>query len=155
MDRVWVRAEAPEELAVRKIVFLDMDGVVTHFKSDYRIDPACVSRLNDLLARTGAEVVISSSWRLMYSYESIARRLKRIGFKGRVVGQTPALPGSSRGEEIQAYLEETGGRARFVILDDVDDLEPLSSRLVLTDELVGLQDRDVDRAVVMMDGESA
>ena len=59
-----------------KIIFLDIDGVLCTAKSvgllktniDGRLakqfDPDCVVRLNHITDATGAQIVISSSWRL-------------------------------------------------------------------------------------------
>ena len=58
-----------------KLIFLDIDGVLVMWKSmeDYkpeppmyhpRFDKSCVAALNDLIKRTGAEIFISSSWRI-------------------------------------------------------------------------------------------
>ncbi len=138
---------------MKKLVFLDMDGVITHQGTDYQIDPLCVARLNTLIDRTGAEVVISSSWRLMFRPAIIAARLEHAGFRGKVVGQTPRLPGYNRGKEIETFLSDVKDQICFVILDDVPDVDPLSSQLVLTDELIGLQDKDVERAVALLDDE--
>lgn len=129
-----------------------MDGVITHEKSDFKIDPQCVARLNSIIERTEAEVVISSSWRMLFRRATITARLERAGFKGQVVGQTPRLPGYNRGKEVASYLAKEPGQISYVILDDVPDLHPLSSRLVLTDEAVGLQDHDVERAVLILQG---
>lgn len=56
-----------------KLIFLDMDGVMNNERSfrartDFSdlavVDPACVANLNDLLTRSGAELVLSSTWRI-------------------------------------------------------------------------------------------
>src|ERR1700709_1279552 len=52
-----------------KVIFLDIDGVLnsTHTANPrsfpYIVDPELVTRLKDVLAKTGAEVVLSSTWR--------------------------------------------------------------------------------------------
>jgi hypothetical protein len=53
-----------------KVVFLDIDGVLNCTKTKnprkfpYVVDPKLLARLNRLLERTAAKVVLSSSWRL-------------------------------------------------------------------------------------------
>jgi hypothetical protein len=52
-----------------KVVFLDIDGVLNCSKTNnprklpYVIDPKLLKRLKRLLRRTGAKVVLSSTWR--------------------------------------------------------------------------------------------
>ena len=70
---------------MNKYLFLDIDGVLNHdewFESEnYKkhqenwkksmFDPACVERVNTILDKTGARLVISSSWRSMTDLEEI------------------------------------------------------------------------------------
>ena len=54
----------------RKVIFLDIDGVLNcgrtpnPRKFPYVVDTRLLSRLKKLLDRTGAKIVLSSSWRL-------------------------------------------------------------------------------------------
>ena len=136
---------------MRPLIFLDIDGVLAHYGSNGEIDPRCVDRLNEVIARTGAEVVISSTWRTSHSPDQMQALLKTYGFLGRVVGATPVLLGRTRGEEIAAYLMSLGRPVRFAILDDVDDVGELGDHLVLTDDFVGLEDRDVGACVELLE----
>ncbi len=154
-----------------KVVFLDFDGVlnsVAWIKGGRRgerempdkvLDPAAVLRVNTLCERTGAVVVISSTWRLFK--EDCVALLCRRGFTGTVVGKTPDhswQPGDasnlwasrSRGSEIQAWLDAHPGVEAFVILDDDADMAHLMDKLVQTDFERGLTDAHVERAVAML-----
>src|SRR5882724_12598937 len=57
--------------AAMNVIFLDIDGVLNcedtpnPRKFPYIIDPRLLSLLKGLLARTGANVVLSSSWRMI------------------------------------------------------------------------------------------
>ncbi len=158
-----------------RIVFLDIDGVLNgarffdaQSKRDHRrkrgqakaqdpadaIDPAAVEHLNAIVARTGAQVVISSSWRCAFGLSEIARFLDARGFKGLVCGSTPVGYGIARGQEIEGWLRAQDYAAHtvesFVILDDIGDMAHLASRLVQTDTLHGLQPEHVERAVAML-----
>ena len=46
-----------------KLVFLDIDCVLDTYKSRYQLDPELMAHLGTLLEKTGASIVISSSWR--------------------------------------------------------------------------------------------
>jgi hypothetical protein len=147
----------------QKILMLDIDGVLNShvwfekMKCDalsrrpihHMIDPECVARLNRLLDLSGADVVISSTWRIVHILGEINHALKEKGFTGRIIGKTPKYLGT-RGAEIQAWLTAHGGDAdQMVILDDNSDMAHLAPRLVLTSWSVGLTDADVDRAIAL------
>ena len=79
-----------------KIAFLDFDGVLNSLaflRRDPgpldRLDPTALVLLNVLVQRSGADVVISSSWRLQRSLDELRRLLKQLGFIGNVGGCTP------------------------------------------------------------------
>lgn len=151
-----------------KIIFLDFDGVLTHQKSPRRnglwwFDPACVERLNRLIDATGAKVVISSSWRIGHSLQSMHQFLTEAGYRHGIIGVTPQwattaagnVTGgfSSRGAEIVSWLDrskETRGIKSFIILDDDCDMIHLAPRLIQTNYQVGLQDKDVDKAIELL-----
>lgn len=148
---------------MQRLLFLDMDGVVNSaawFEKmacdalsrrpiDHMIDPACVARLNRLLGLSGAEVVLSSAWRIVHGVVETNAALQVHGFTGRIIGQTPKYL-ADRGTEIQAWLTANGRDAEsLVILDDSSDMAHLMPCLVRTSWSVGLTDADVDRALVM------
>lgn len=156
----------------RPQLFLDIDGVLnsrSHIErvlvnKDYEwpedaIDPKAVEILNTIVDLTSAEVVISSSWRIIDSSTPIDRRipwsdfddlvdfLKRKGVKADIVGRTPSLVGP-RGREIRDWLEENRpDTVGFAILDDDSDMEELSEHLVQTSYEEGLQHQHIAEAV--------
>lgn len=135
-----------------KIVFLDIDGVLNSelFASESMrqieeggtppkksIDPFCVGNLNTITERTGAKIVLSSSWRSAYdSCEEANKEFEEFGMTGEIIDRTPRLdyvgvPSSvPRGCEIKAWIDMNTGRIGqhsflfndFVILDDDDDM---------------------------------
>ncbi len=120
------------------LVFLDFDGVLNHlafFQSRPKratprtaadawtdrqsFDRSCVARLNDLCARTGALVVVSSSWRASSSVAAMQALLDGYGFTGTVVGLTPEMGERPRGEVILAFLAMLPvPPCRYIVLDD-------------------------------------
>ena len=48
---------------MRKIIFLDFDGVITTMASRYALDRYKCDLLQQVIDLTGAEIVVSSSWR--------------------------------------------------------------------------------------------
>lgn len=151
-----------------KIIFLDIDGVLNsgdflwtdeHQKLDKSknenwFDPAAVARLNRIIEATGAECVLSSTWRILHTIEEVEGFMKAAGFVGELVGKTPG-GGGVRGPQIQEWLdmirrwvlEEVDS---FVILDDDSDMLHLMPHLVHTSFQHGLQDEHVERAIKML-----
>jgi|SRR5688572_6476989 len=156
-----------------KVIFLDFDGVLNHdahfatlpsgrtmadcLDDDLSFDKACVARLNEIVRRSGAKVVVSSSWRCLYSMPDIRGILLRHGFSGDVVDRTPRLhrdPNGkqrTRGDEICGWLAATSRKIdAFVILDDDSDMGSVANRLVQTSLTDGLMDEHVERAVEIL-----
>lgn len=151
-----------------KIIFLDIDGVLNNYdilaKADAQpdtIDPVMVSRVNKIVEATGAKIVLSSTWRIMFGLEqTVNAYLIPAGLKGEVIDATPHLHRTAwgatitRGKEIALWLAMNPGVERFVILDDLDEDEMgnLSSHLIKTTFYVdgGLQDRHVGEAIALL-----
>lgn len=128
------------------VIFLDIDGVLNTFlkvvELSLPLERSSVAVLNQLIEKSGAKVVISSSWRLYYDLEKIGEILDRFGFVGEIIGKTPVLKGSERGEEIKTWLQVHGENTRgFVILDDHADMSDIRDKLVRTNPNEGLQRR--------------
>lgn len=164
------------------VLFLDMDGVVNSArwfeviskrafrrakgaaKRDFltMIDPAAVALLNAVIDRTGADVVISSSWRIVWSVSEIAGMLTEKGFVGKVIGATPNgafIPSEwvdkpeseyTRGIEITAWLDEHRDVTTFAIVDDSADMAHLLPRLVRTTWARGIEPEHVERLVALL-----
>ncbi len=157
-------------LAMRPIVFLDIDGVLnsygwwsrrTTMEFPYReFDPACLSRLSDMVEHADADIVISSSWRKPeHPEESRADMISLFadvcrfwavnsGFSQRIIDVTPKL-NTDRGLEVRHYLSEQPAGRVYVILDDEDDFLP-DQPLVQTDSNVGLSFADSLRALALL-----
>lgn len=171
-----------------KLIFLDIDGVLNghdkhrHPNGYCGIDPACVYRLNRIVAETGAYLVISSAWRYLLGPKG---GMSPVGFKSmlmtygldrsvEVVGRTPLDERiSDRGPQVGHYLAGPAVNGRldsYVILDDGSDdpphppaTKPLTESLiehhergviVFTDGTVGLTDADADRAIRVLNARS-
>lgn len=140
-----------------KIIFLDIDGVLTTLRTKYHHgDTECVQRLNALTKETDSSIVVSSTWR-KGGLRSIRQTLKTWGITAPIYGITPDLSAQRgelaiavpRGREILAWLETHVSQSitHFVILDDSDDMEWLKPLLIQTDPYAGFQDSDLARAL--------
>lgn len=126
-----------------KVIFLDIDGVLNCAltpnprKFPYIIDRRLLAKLRGLLKRTGAKVVLSSSWRL----DPIGLlAAKHYGVP--VYDVSPDMPSSTRCKEIEKWLRAHPRVTRYVVIDDEDDeLDDLplfqpSSRKGITAEII-------------------
>lgn len=142
-----------------KIIFLDIDGVLNNHKSygTGKADMWCVAALNDITDRTGAAIVVSSTWR-MGGLLSCRDKLAEWGVTAPVIDRTPireTLHGDltladPRGFEIAEWWCQHAEIESFVILDDDSDMAHLKDRLVQTDRTVGLTMRDAKRAIALL-----
>jgi hypothetical protein len=167
-----------------KIIFLDIDGVLNNelwfIKSmeaktifDTRESrwfcPDNMKFLNYLVGKTGAKVVVSSSWRKSRTVDELKTLLKSNGFEGEVIDKTPVLyfknkdyPYSvPRGCEIKAWLEINKGilgqkmsKTKYIILDDDSDmLYWQRTNYFRIDPYVGLTNNVAYRAVRFLNSE--
>lgn len=137
-----------------KTLFLDIDGVLNH--NDWYIesrknnpskytfakhehshfDPNCVERLNKITTETGANIVVSSTWRKGKTLLQLQELLGDVGVTGEIIDTTPALyyknstDNVQRGSEIHEWVRlnknlletETHLYKDYVIIDDDSDM---------------------------------
>lgn len=153
-----------------RILFLDIDGVLNsadwvhtrpHIACDLCernacwFDPACVERINKVIATTDARIVVSSSWRVGRTVSELRAILRGHDVVAEIISATPGtfmLPSgawSKRGNEIQAWLDDSRIDPRnitsFAIVDDDSDMAGLHSRFVQTSWASGIQDEHVEK----------
>lgn len=105
-----------------KIIFLDIDGVLNSHRTPnprklpYIVDRKLVARFKRVLKRTGAKVVLSSTWR--YDPAGLfSAKYHGIPY----IGITPDMPHRPRRDEILAWLKKPRNANRFAVIDDDDD----------------------------------
>jgi len=137
-----------------KVIFLDIDGVLNCTRTEnprkfpYIVDPVLLARFTRLIDLTGAEVVLSSTWR--YDPAGVfSAKYYGVPF----IDVTPDMPNRPRREEVLSWLKQHPEVERFIVIDDEDDqLDSLplfqpSGRTGLTDEII-------ERAAAFLNGES-
>ncbi len=161
-----------DPVSYEKIIFLDIDGVLNNDTGEAdcekcennkcRVDPKfhdfsdvpcekCIKNLNKILKETGAEVVLSSTWRIIHNRLSIMYILFLSGMcPAYIEDYTPIMHGETRGTEIAAWLKEHPETKRFIIIDDDSDMENLMDHLVHIDSEVGLTEGKADEAIKML-----
>ena len=124
------------------------------------VDTRKVLRLRDIVERTGAELVLSSTWRYgadpnslyieKYALRELVTEFKRVRCP-LWVDMTPIIPRSKREREIYTWLLQHPEVENFVILDDVwEELEFYKDRLVQTSMFYGLTKERAELAVKML-----
>ena len=148
-----------------KIIFLDIDGVMTsdifdqEKERDRITDPYCLEKLKEIITETGAEIVLTSSYRFGWSYyenasfgsgKVIHREFSEAGIY--IYDKTPSLFGS-RVAEIKAWLADNPDAMEFVIIDDItfgwEELDPLVVKTSYR-EGRGLEDDHVFKAIKIL-----
>jgi hypothetical protein len=163
-----------------KLIFLDFDGVINstkwmhsdQFKQEtkdlsdadlylikvqYLIDPNSIQLINELVDRSKAEVVVSSTWRHKFSIDELNSILKSRGSTFNIIDKTPRRYSNrfsqtiARGIEIQAYLDSLPHSPdSIVILDDIDNMLHLSKYLILTYDETGITTQNIESALKML-----
>ena len=125
---------------------MDIDGVLRTHKSDLDwsnklatpifkgvdrlFDKTLVDNLNEVIFLTGAQIVITSNWRIYLSLEELQRIFKERGVIGEIIGKTglghlksgSPIPIGNRGLEISDWLDRNPVRKYVIIDDQVSDI---------------------------------
>lgn len=166
-----------------KFVFLDFDGVLNTARHHRMLchsgrattdgfgalfDPKAVANLQTILERSGAGLVVTSSWR-MEGLDWIRDLWRSRMLPGQIVDITPfylygvfrqslddepfaGIAPGCRGMEIAEWLARNGEpQTPYVILDDEDDiLLSQADRFIRIDAEVGITADDAKRAIELL-----
>lgn len=145
--------------APRKIIFLDIDGVMNSHdtRTDHELglvswlDARNVAVLNRIVQATGAAVVVSSTWRLTMPFDELRATFAAAGCVADLADVTPDIDARRRDREIQAWLAaQPEPPSRYVILDDDRDMPTLPEKLVKTCPSRGLSPEDVPTVLALL-----
>jgi hypothetical protein len=133
-----------------KIIFLDFDGVLNSLQTKPRdprglidwLDPRNVTQLSSALERTGASIVVTSSWRLSTPLPQIRHALEARGCVATVVGVTPSLHPELRDREISAWLESSDEMPDDWLVVDDESLEGLTDHQIRPSRITGFTERE-------------
>lgn len=143
----------------KKLIFLDVDGVLnsTTFYMKHqtltdflrnRLDFEAIVRLRKIVDKTGAEIVVSSTWRrLPEDMDLLSSTL--LNFDLDIMDVTPFLYNKKRGDEISAWFESHPEykKAAYIILDDDSDMTVHMDHLIKTNYACGLSDKETKEAI--------
>ena len=164
---------------MRKVVFLDIDGVLNtkwwytqmdrntpKDKYGYAFDPNAVDNLKKIIDETGADIVISSSWK-SFGISELEDMWQDRGLPGKLIGITPNTVSdemllnadldhmelfSIRGTEIKEWLTKHGKHvSHYAIIDDMDNmLTEQRLHFVKTDPEIGITVDDAEKAIMIL-----
>lgn len=145
-----------------KIIFLDFDGVLNsasycrlHREPGVLLDPTRMALLRRIIETTGAEIVLSTSWKEHWEAEpercdDTGKEINRIfsSYGMRIYDKIDDSE-KGRGANIAGWLSGHKEATGFVVLDDMPmDEEALKNHCVLTARLRdGLDEEDTERAI--------
>lgn len=142
---------------MKPVIFLDIDGVLNLTGKElsvfkFQLSPpngrmcqvafclsnvASFNRLVDKIGESNVDIVITSTWRKVYSLGELREIFRHVGIKGNIVGVTPDLFVDTltevRSKEIRSFVE-THRTPAFVVIDDDENVgsEFLKGKLVST-----------------------
>ena len=149
------------------VIVLDVDGVLNcrHTRTMTSdgwcfVDDYLVKRLRGLVVRSGARVVLSSTWREGWhqedetkndiSFIELRNKLNEFGIE--IFDRTGEMR-LHRWQSVKEYMERQCGDPieHYVIIDDWDDMGEYINHLVLTNSFTGLTDEDVEEALRILE----
>ena len=134
-----------------KVIFLDIDGVL-NTNSDREILNDKLKLLSELVSKTGADVVLSSSWRYGWNQPRLNQpgtriyRLKQLLKDNDIVIKDTIGLDLTKSIQIKNYLN-TNMISNYIVLDD----EPIdTANLVQTNAEQGLTQSDCQKAFQLL-----
>lgn len=151
---------------MKKILFLDFDGVMVTDKGQKQLletcgivrdshgalfDPLCVELLKEIINATDAEIVVTSTWKMEMGLEGIRQMWSDRDLPGKVIDVTPDIDPIQRGDEIAAWLQASGEYCRYAIIDDCPFTDFFHQEqlehLFMVNERIGIDESTMQRVV--------
>lgn len=117
------------------IIFLDFDGVLDTASYDMYLvlngfpecdekgrpvfDPKCIENLKRIIDVTAADIVVTSDWKYIDTYEDLLEMWLHRDMPGFMTDLTPNCS-KHRGDEIAQWLDECNVNCNYVIIDDLN-----------------------------------
>ena len=126
------------------------DTGMTHNRD---FDPDAVTALNDIIQRTGAEIVISSDWKRETTLSGMCEFYQRQGIKKMPLAYTDWLPGADtyheqRAGEINAWLDQHPEITHWAAVDDLYMGTWLTNFVWAKDVHLGIKDIVVQKQII-------
>lgn len=139
-----------------KVLFLDVDGVLNNYDLirtnglDY-IDQSMVRLIGIIVSRTGASVVLSSTWRIKPKDTDMVS--SSLGAQGIMLYSKTPVTSKIRAEEISMWLEENPEVELYAILDDDENAGVgLEESFFQTDPEIGITPEIARKVISHLNG---
>lgn len=149
-----------------KYIFLDFDGVLNteQNRAERAVSGKAMSDeygplfslksasyLGEIIERTNAQIVVSSSWSKLYDLDEIRQMWALRGLPGKIYRILPDYPeAKNRGEAIAQFMKHCGDTP-YIILDDEDNfLTEQKDNFIRVNPVTGISKNDVELAVVRL-----
>jgi hypothetical protein len=145
---------------MKKIIFLDFDGVITTRATKFRtFDPNCIFQLKRILEETNSYIVITSTWRLLYTFYDLQSLFEKAGIpRDRIFAMTRDRNNDGRGVEIKEWLDNVANPLhvkKYVIIDDdTFDMGEFTKETIKTKTECGLTQKEADEAIKKLKDET-
>lgn len=151
-----------KELFLMKYIFLDIDGVLNTKASwstkPYDLDTNSISVLGDICKKTGAIIVLTSTWKTGFvkntdkntwtpQIQDLANKLSEVHLT--IYDKTPDWKSKSRSDEVAAYLKRYPAE-KYVILDDDLSLFTEYKNLYHVNCVTGLTNQDAKKIIKLL-----
>ena len=118
-------------------------------------DPDAVKVLNQILDQTGAEIVVSSDWKLKTSIDGMCAFYQAQGIKKMPIDYTAWLPGPTayheqRANEITAWLQQHPETNQWAAIDDLYMGTWLTNFVWAKNVHLGINDPTVQQKLLFM-----
>ncbi len=148
-----------------KILFLDIDGVLNSIDYYTELDkhvtdsvfdrlsddlnPVAVDLLKEFVVEYDIDIVISSTWRKLFSIAELKDLFALVGWEGiPIIDVTPLSRNGFRGDEILEWIEPFKNEVeQYLILDDDSDFTPQQKKenFIHTNGLTGLLQKHIEQ----------
>lgn len=113
------------------------------------MDQRAILCLQDIVFVTGAEIVLSSSWRISsLRTKQLKEQLLPYGLE--IIDRTISNARGERGDEIKEWLSRNPDVSHYVILDDDNDMSDIKDHLIQTTFYKGLLPEHAAKAIEML-----
>ena len=143
-------------------IFLDFDGVLNNSRTKavmplgyVGISDRLTKRLSRIVEETGADVVLTTSWKEYWDTENevkayVCKKFNR--FRIYIKGRIEHEPANCRGYLVKQYLKEHHYDGYVLLDDETFDYyrQNMTDHLVLTNDRDGLTDKDVEKAIEIL-----
>ena len=159
LDETYIDSIIDSLIPNKKIIFLDIDGVLNNPSTSQLLDIKNIQVLKKIITLSNALVVITSSNKYEYQVTNIPffqshfyQYLKILSQNDIPIYKITPLVNKNKELEIEQFLNKHLDITNFLILDDLVITKKYQTNLHLVDNTTGLQETDVKNALAILNG---